>query len=210
MTWQNLFGYSRIAGERDLSTKANRKSKTAIALAMVALCEFIAIGIQLEVFGANQTSAMAKGWYRAGDAASDYAIGIDQSVYFSKPSSCCITFKVGKPKGFGTIAWNLPPREYLGKRVRMRTYIKVKEITEWAAMWMRVDGKDTRQSLAFDNMNDRPIKGTRNLQKYEMALDVSEEATNIRYGILIAGSGSAWVDKVEFETVDSWVSKTGN
>lgn len=47
-------------------------------------------------------------------------------------------------------------KEYIGKRVRMKSHIKAENIINWAGMWMRVDGSG-RESFGLDNMRQRPI-----------------------------------------------------
>ncbi len=62
---------------------------------------------------------------------------------------------------------------------------------------MRVDGNET--TLSFDNMEDRPITGTTDWGKYEIVLDVPESTIKIFYGILLAGTGEAWVNGTQLE-----------
>jgi beta-lactamase regulating signal transducer with metallopeptidase domain len=194
-----------LSKERDMSIKTNKKTIITVALATVLFCGFVAIGSQVEIFAINQTSSSntpIDGWFKAGSVRQDYEIGEDRSVYFSGPSSYYIFSISEKPQGFGTIMKNMPPANYLGKRVRMSAYIKTENLSERAGMWMRVDGK-SENPLAFDNMNSRPITGTSTWKRYEIVLDVSENAINIAFGVLVAGSGKVWIDDVQFDIVDS-------
>jgi hypothetical protein len=72
---------------------------------------------------------------------------------------------------------------------------------------MRVD-KGTK-SVAFDNMQDRPIKGTANWRKYDVVLDVPQDATGIFFGVLLSGSGTVWLSDAKFEIVGASVPATG-
>jgi hypothetical protein len=66
---------------------------------------------------------------------------------------------------------------YIGKKVRLSGLVKSQEVVSWAGLWMRVDkGKDM---VVFDNMQDRPIKGTTDWQRYDMVLDVPPDSTGI-------------------------------
>ena len=99
------------------------------------------------------------------------------------------------------------PEDYIGKRVKLTAYIKTENVDGWVGLWMRVDGPAKkgdkyRESLAFDNMNDRKIKGSTSWQKYEIILDVADEAENLAYGVLLSGTGEAWLDDLTFEIVD--------
>jgi len=101
---------------------------------------------------------------------------------------------------------------YRGTRLHMRAMVKADAVENWAGIWMRVDGPDTptpQRSLGFDNMQDRPIKGTSDWTRYEIVLDVPPESVAIAFGILLQGIGEVWLDDVEFATVGSDVPTTG-
>ena len=65
-----------------------------------------------------------------------------------------------KIDGFGTLMQQSKPGKYLGKRVRMTGLVKSENVATWAGLWLRVDQSGSQQPLSFDNMGDRPIKGT--------------------------------------------------
>jgi len=72
---------------------------------------------------------------------------------------------------------------------------------------MRID-KETTQ-LAFDNMENRAIKGTTDWQKYDVVLDVPKDATGIFFGILLSETGEVWISNASFEVVGSDVPTSG-
>jgi hypothetical protein len=72
---------------------------------------------------------------------------------------------------------------------------------------MRIDGKE-KTGLAFDNMMERPVKGTTDWKNYEVVLDVPAEAEEIFFGFLVAGKGRGWVDDIKFEVVNNDVPTT--
>ncbi len=62
---------------------------------------------------------------------------------------------------------------------------------------MRIDPK-----IAFDNMQDRGIKGTTDWQKAEITLSLNPEATDqILIGAMLSGSGKMWIDNFKV-TID--------
>ena len=74
---------------------------------------------------------------------------------------------------------------------------------------MRVDGEGgCGTTLAFDNMNARPIKGSRDWARYDIVLDVAKEAKSICIGILLQGQGKVWLSGVSFEVVSTAVPTT--
>jgi erythromycin esterase-like protein len=97
---------------------------------------------------------------------------------------------------FGIATARFPIEVAAGKRVHYSGYIKTKDITRgWAGLWWRVDGKSG--VLAFDNMEDRGAKGTTDWKRYEIDLPVAADVTNINFGALHTGDGSAWFDGLE-------------
>ena len=101
---------------------------------------------------------------------------------------------------FGVATASFPIEVAAGKRIRYSGYIKTEGITRaWAGLWWRVDGKSGM--LAFDNMHDRGATGTTDWKRYEIDLLVPADATNINFGALHSGDGSAWFDGLSV-TVD--------
>jgi hypothetical protein len=96
---------------------------------------------------------------------------------------------------------------YRGKRLRMAAYVKAEQIQDWAGLWMRVDG-NPKETLSFDNMQRRPIKGTTDWRKHEIVLDVPDNSDKIAFGIILEGEGQVWIDEVSFEIVGDDVSTT--
>ncbi|MGE5942802.1 MAG: hypothetical protein ACM31G_00545 [Flavobacteriales bacterium] len=150
-----------------------------------------------------------KGWILAGSNPESYQIGVEKNIerngnvgYLKSTSS--------KIKGFGTIMQSFTPTDFLGKKVKLTGYIKTTDVKDWSGMWMRVDGNKKGEVLSFDNMGDRPIKGTTPWTKYEIVLEVPETAINISYGVLTSGTGTALIDDFKFEIINSNVASTGN
>ncbi len=142
-----------------------------------------------------------------------YKITSDRSVFHDSLTSACLENDehTGKPiDGFGTITGGMDPGSFLGKRVRMSGWIKTENVTGWAGLWMRVDGQNEGEVLAFDNMyaNNRSITGTTDWKKYDVVLDVPKEASNINFGALLTGNGKIWFDEVTFEVVGNDVPST--
>ena len=151
--------------------------------------------------------ATPKGWMLAGASPGDYEAGVDRKVTHGGKASGFLRAKE-MPKGFGTLMQMFKPDAYRGKRVRLSAWVKAQQVSNWAGVWMRVDGDD-KTPLAFDNMQNRPIKGTSGWTKYEIVLDVADKATAIAFGILLDGAGAVWIDDIRFEVVDRSVPTTG-
>lgn len=109
---------------------------------------------------------------------------------------------------FGVTTASFPVEVAAGKRIRYSGYIKTQGITRgWAGLWWRVDGKSG--VLKFDNMNDRGVTGTTDWKRYEIDLQVPADATNINFGALDSGNGSAWFDELSVTVDDKpYIEKT--
>ncbi|HTA81301.1 MAG TPA: hypothetical protein VK783_00075 [Bacteroidia bacterium] len=152
---------------------------------------------------------LPKGWFKAGSDPGKYDMGVDKGSGQDGKNAATIKSNTDVSNGFGTLMQNCKPDKYIGKRIRMTAYVKSDNIKGWAGLWLRVDQNGSNNRLAFDNMEDRAIKGTTNWTKYEIVLDVPEGASNIAFGALISGTGQIWFDQLSFEVVDSSVKTTG-
>ena len=152
------------------------------------------------------------GWFKAGSKPKSYKMGIDKGAGKDGRNAATIKSKSGKIDGFGTLMQFSLPDKYRGKRVRMTGFLKTDKVSDWAGLWFRVDKKGFG-SIAFDNMKngttDRSVKGTTEWTKYEIVLDVSQEATGLAYGALLSGTGQIWFDDINFEMVSDSIPVTG-
>lgn len=167
------------------------------------------VGTTLALFSFD----LPKGWFIAGDSPEKYEMGIDKGAGQGGKNAATIKSIEKKINGFGTLMQECLPGKYLGKRIRMTGYLKSKNVVDWAGFWLRVDQKNSDESLSFDNMHDgkldRSIKGTTDWKQYEIVLDVPENASNIAFGGLLSGTGQIWFDNLNFEIVDTSVPTTG-
>jgi len=106
-----------------------------------------------------------KSWFMAGSDPQDYELGIDTNVTYNNKNSGYIKAKVADPRGFGTMMQMFKANDYLNKRMRFSADVKSEGIEAWAGLWMRIDGPTQHKPLGFDNMQNRPIKGTTDWHK---------------------------------------------
>ena len=152
---------------------------------------------------------LPKGWFKAGSKPEQYDMGTDKGAGKDGKNVATIRSTSKKTNGFGTLMQTSLPDKYLGKRVRMSGYMKSENVEGWGSFWFRIDKTSSEQALAFDNMADRPVKGTTDWTKYEIVLDVPMDASGIAYGALLDGRGQIWFDNMDFEIVDKSVPVTG-
>ncbi len=111
------------------------------------------------------------------------------------------------PKNFGSFLQTLSAAPYLGQRIRLKAYAKSQNLRRGAGLSMRVDASHVRRP--FDNMRNRPIRGTTDWREYSIVLDVPDDATSIVVGGLMRGRGKLWLDDLVIETVRFGCSRHG-
>ena len=168
-------------------------------------CMLLAAGIAAALLA---NAAAPQGWFLAGSKPANYDTGVDRETVYNARPSAYLKAKADQ-EGFGTLMQSFLADPYVGKRVRFSGYAKSDSVARWAGLWMRVDGKGSNQTLAFDNMQDRPIKGTTGWQRYEVVLNVPQGATGIALGILLDGPGQVWLNSLNIEVVGTDVPVTG-
>lgn len=157
---------------------------------------------------AESADKLPNGWGKSGSDPANYEIFVDTNIRRSGKASASVKAKrTFEKKQFTTLAQSVRPDNFREKRVRLSAYIKSENVSEYALMWMRVDGTNLRV-LDFDNMEDRPIKGTTDWKRYEIVLDVPAETLEIAFGVILSESGQVWIDDVKFEIVGQDTAKT--
>ncbi len=154
-------------------------------------------------------AAVPTGWSLAGTNPQGYDCSIDPTAsYNGQPSTYLKSKGAQATNRFGTMMQSFSAAPYAGKRLRFSANLKSENVEVSGGLWMRVDddvhldpktGKAT--PLAFDNMHDRPIKGTTIWRNYSVVLDAPERATTIYIGLLLDGSGALWINGIKLEVV---------
>jgi hypothetical protein len=152
----------------------------------------------------SEDNGPPEGWGGGGEG---YSLTRDPDIKHGGKSSGLIE-STGQGNGFGTFTQGIRADNYRGKRLRLSAYVKSSKVMGKAGLWMRIDGK-AKSPLGFDNMMNRPIKGTTDWKKYEVVLDIPEDSKDIFFGFLMAGRGRAWVDDITLEPVGKDVKVTG-
>ena len=147
-------------------------------------------------------------WHYRGSKSESYEMGPVSGAEKNNQTVYKIKSIQSKTNGFGTIMKTTKPDAFLGKTVKMTAYVKSENVKSWAGLWMRVDYY-TAAVLAFDNMQRRPIKGTKDWTKYEVVLYVPTEATAISYGVLLNETGQIWFKDLAIEIVEDSLEETG-
>ena len=141
-----------------------------------------------------------KHWILAGNSPKEYAIGRDDVAIYEGKKTAYLKFTADKePSGFGTLMQSFKADLYREKRLCFAASVKSENVSEWAGLWMRVDGKSKEETLEFDNMQGRAIKGTTEWQTCKVVLNVPKEADSVHFGILLSGKGQVWIAGAQVE-----------
>lgn len=129
---------------------------------------------------------MPAGWYLQGDY-TKCTLTQDSLVSKSGKYSLCIDLK----ENTSVILTQQILPEYTGKKITLKGYVKTENLEgAGAGLWLRIDPR-----LEFDNMTDRPVKGTTEWKEYEITLPYDPgKMSGVAYGALVQGKGKVWVD----------------
>lgn len=185
--------------------KKTKKKLFRISIASVLFLVFMGIGWYL--FGNSAVSDGVPGWTKVGAAPESYRIGLDNRVFMEGGQSAYIEWIGKSAQSFGTMSQSSSAHSYIGKAVKMKAYIKTKDVSGWTGLWIRVDSRNDGKMLGLKNMYYNQIKGTNDWSEYEVVLNVPEGSGALWYGILLQGKGKVWIDQLSFETMEQIVEE---
>jgi hypothetical protein len=142
------------------------------------------------------------GWYAGGGGKFEtdidgYYGARDSAIVRSGKYSLHLKYRKGD--GFGVGTTSLEVDQVRGKLIRYSGWIKTKDVGIYAGLWLRVDGPNDKV-LAFNNMIDSSINGTRDWQRFSYEIPVDKTATDVFFGVITKGKGEAWFDGLTIDT----------
>ena len=158
---------------------------------------------------AGETGEAPKPWRKNGapPAVTQCDGGVDSALEASGTAN--LTLKCDETvNGFVGVMQRLDPDPYRSRRLRFSALVKTEGVEGWGGLWMRVDDVD-KPGAAFDNMQNRPLKGTSDWTSYSVVLDASSNAEGVFFGTLMAGKGQLWISDWRLEIVGTDVPTTG-
>lgn len=152
--------------------------------------------------GDGKMVGSVKGWFLSGMDSQHYKIGVDREiVHQGRASGYLKATSLVTNESFGTMMQQFKADRYMNQRLRLSGFIKTEEVKVFTGLWMRVDHKNG-DVIQFDNMSNRPIKGTTDWNRYSIVLDVPAGSEVISFGVLLSGEGKVWIDQLDFSEVD--------
>jgi RNA polymerase sigma factor (sigma-70 family) len=89
-----------------------------------------------------------------------------------------------------------------GKHVRITAWLKTKDVQGWASAFVIILGIDGRH-MQYDDMSDRPIRGTADWQQIEIVTDLPDEPCIIYFGPDLYGPGELWADDFQITLAET-------
>lgn len=146
------------------------------------------------------------GWAFASKHPEHYAVEV-VDVGACRAPSAVVRSAVATPSGTASVMQVFRADRYRNTRVRFTAVVTTSEVSGWAGLWMRVDGTQ-KKTLAFDNMQARPLRGTTPCGRQSVVLDVANDAQVIALGLVLDGPGRAELSGLSLEVVDATVATT--
>ena len=86
------------------------------------------------------------------------------------------------------------PVDFTAGAVEWRGFIKLDNVTDFVALWLRED--DSQGSVAFATLQDQNIHGTADWKEYAVQIKLVP-GRQVVFGFFLAGAGTAWVDDLQ-------------
>lgn len=146
-------------------------------------------------------------WAKVGATPDDYTATIDLAVYRSGRASAQLRSRVLTASTFGTLTQRVRADSLKNVRIRVSAWLRTRE-AQSAAFFVRVDGAVA--GLDFATTADNPVSGTAEWTRKELVVDVPGDAFGVTFGLILSGTGTAWVDDVALDVVSSATPRTAD
>jgi hypothetical protein len=138
----------------------------------------------------DQTSSDLIGWYPGPPG----TISADDSVSHTGRWSVRLQRDAKSGSTYSVITRTLPV-DFQGGIVELRGYLQLKDVSEYAGLWLRQDANG--HVLSLENMQSQQVKGTHDWAQYRVRLPLDRHAQQLFFGVLVSGTGTLWADDLE-------------
>jgi C-terminal processing protease CtpA/Prc len=141
-------------------------------------------------FEANQSRAIPEGW----NASVSGGVALDDAVVHGGKWSLRIERTATSAEKFTTTSASFA-LDATGERIELRGYIRMEEVSGFAALWIREDG--VARSIEFDSTQKLQRNGTSDWTEHKVSVRLNPSAKTLWIGFLVSGTGRAWVDDLQ-------------
>ena len=130
-------------------------------------------------------------WTVAGSNSKNYVLGTEKKSH----NRAFIESINNNKKGFGfMMRYTKNINAYKGKRISMSAYISAVNVKGFAGLWIAPDGKNYKEV--------GHLSGTTGWKKINIILNVPKNATDLRFGVKLKGSGKVWANNFSFKVLN--------
>lgn len=168
---------------------------TVIAIAALAASIY-------SVLPKDELAPLPPNWHLVGEHTSLYQAGIDLTNIESVIGAKTLRFTGNRPEldSIGRISQSINASVYGGKRLRFSGRVRTIDVNISAGLFVTAQAAN-HDTLASDEMNDRPITGTSYWSQYDVVIEIPNDTAVIAFGLRLTGAGQVWVDKMSMEVV---------
>jgi hypothetical protein len=163
--------------------------KTALLLAVISLAGTAQMPPSADV--------IPPGWAKTGGNPPDYTVVLDRDIFRAGHASGQLRNRI-KTTSTGTLTQRVRADAYLRKRIRVSAWVRTRD-AQSVLFFVRVDGPG--MTVDFDNTDNQPVPATSDWVQRSLVVDVDATAIGITFGIVMEGTGVAWLDDVAVEIV---------
>ncbi|OLP43566.1 glyoxalase superfamily protein [Rhizobium oryziradicis] len=171
-----------------------------------------------EVADGRRVQALVS-WDFVGEHPTEYDFGLDEDARNSGRRAAMINYSGARPtryrdakQAFGSLCQTVSAVPYQGQRLEVTATLATEKVSHGATIWARVD-KSPGNTLAFDNLKDRPddgwMFGDNNWGVRRLVIDVPPDATSVQFGFFLKGTGTVWSTDFSVAAVGADVPVTG-
>lgn len=150
--------------------------------------------------------SLPSGWRLEGQSG-DYETGIVRTSESGENRVARLRARtVGEPVDSAALVQSIAATRYRGQRVRFGGLVRARRVTDRGGLWLRVGGPGG--TVILDEVQRTPLHGTTDWICAEIVVDVPDDAQELRFGVLLRGSGAVDMASLCLETVGQDVQVT--
>ena len=151
-----------------------------------------------------------------------YEIHFDPSTTFSGKNSLAITLHGAetaqqepfvKDRMISLTHEGFLATSYRGQRLHMTTYVKAEDVKRanfhLAIIGPAIEPNHVHITQHMTSTHLHPVEGSSDWTRYELVIDVPNNANSIQVSLSMEGHGKLWLDSIHFAVVDKTIPLTG-
>lgn len=177
----------------------------ALALLCLAPCAcelsvYSGAGVGVSTAGSSPDVALP-GWSLQGRGQASYAAEVDTSVVREGRATVRV-HPTGDPGGqYATFMTTLDAAPLRGRRAHAVVWVRTQGVTGRGDAWMRAQGADAPADGPGLAMSMVRLAPNADFTRYELTVDVPDDAASVQLGIGLGGPGMFWLDAVKVEAL---------